>query len=141
MRRTATCIKVERGYRQWHATLELETKATVELPCTEREFEVGETYQLMLLLSAPAGVEIDLTKCRPAHEVWCRHRDGRMYGWRWTTVDSCSGVLCERCWWEPGSPREWRDLIAICIVDGDGIPIDKGAWTQADALGAMMRGT
>lgn len=133
--RRATCINVEPGA----ATLELETGATLTVPATAREFDVGEVYQIMFRLGAPRDQAVDVTKCRPAHEVRCPHRSDHY--WRWSTGDGCAGHLCDRCWWEPGSPREWRELVALCGTDKDRIPIDPSVWTQADHLGALMRGS
>lgn len=70
------------------------------------------------------------------HEFWCDHRDK---AYRWRTNDGCSGTCCLTCWAQDASPRTWPDLLAVTAIDDDGIPLNQRDWTEADAIGNLLR--
>lgn len=85
------------------------------------------------------------------HELLCEHVGPRT---RWQTRDGCSGSCCQSCWFmKPLSgtrgaiprsrryagPAAWPDLVALAVLDGDGIPLDRRAWTEGDRIGDAVR--
>lgn len=82
------------------------------------------------------------------HEYQCPHHSATSR-WRWRAEDGCQGSVCAACFLpeteadiRPGFTYVgwWRDLVELTLVDRDGIPFGRKAWTQADALGDMLRG-
>lgn len=71
------------------------------------------------------------------HEFDCPHRGQSRR--RWRAADGCSGEVCEACWYAPGGPHSWPDLVQSTAVDGDGIPYSPAEWTAADQIGHVIR--
>jgi hypothetical protein len=49
--------------------------------------------------------------------------------------DGCQTENCEACSLYPLAP----DALSMAMLDPDGIPWDKGAWTAGDAMGNVLR--
>lgn len=73
------------------------------------------------------------------HEFDCPHRRGTSPRRRWRAADGCSGEVCDDCWYAPGGPADWADLVQVGDLDTDGIPLDPREWTAADQLGVVIR--
>jgi hypothetical protein len=79
-----------------------------------------------------------MSKCTDyqRHEFWCDHPDKL---WRWRTFDGCQGSCCADCFYLPLGPNFWRDIQSLSMIDSYGIPYDRKGWTEADAIGDMLR--
>jgi hypothetical protein len=70
------------------------------------------------------------------HELECSHRKE----YRWRAADGCSGHVCVDCL---KAVMTWPvdDQVRAVPVDDDGIPLDRGVWTNGDHVGHMIRTT
>jgi hypothetical protein len=71
------------------------------------------------------------------HELFCAH-EGK--DTRWRAADGCSGYACRACM-EMVATWPSDDKVRAIPVDGDGIPLSRDDWTQADHIAHLIRTT
>jgi hypothetical protein len=70
------------------------------------------------------------------HENRCHHHFNLSAGWwRVVSVDGCEVLCCQDCFLS--TPK--YDVVLIAMLDQDGIPFERRAWTQVDAAANLGR--